>query len=127
MPYWTSGHGKLRHSTPRPASGLPSIQRAPKLNRLSLARTTRRHVYLSNSLKFVDPEEALRDVATVEKFIEFVLGHLTKPVRTRLELLLREDYLGHSESTGEIARLFGQAIGEGFVILDGAPAGSAGS
>ncbi len=68
--------------------------------------------YLASSLKFVEPEAALADLETVMRFIDHVLAHLDDEARTRLTLLLRQDYLGRNEVTGDIAQLFGDAIPE---------------
>ena len=43
--------------------------------------------------------------------------HLDDQARARLTLLLRQDYLGRNELTGEIAQLFGDALPEAHMII----------
>jgi hypothetical protein len=74
--------------------------------------------YLANALKFVEPEAALKDLDAVIRLIEHVLAHLDDEARARLTLLLRQDYLGRNEQTGEIAQLFGDALPEAHMIID---------
>ena len=74
--------------------------------------------YLANALKFVEPETVLKDLDVVTRFIEHVLAHLTDEARARLTLLLRQDYLGRNELTGEIAQLFGDAVPEARMIIE---------
>jgi hypothetical protein len=74
--------------------------------------------YLANALKFVEPETALKDLDVVMRFSEHVLAHLDDEARARLTLLLRQDYLGRNEQTGEIAQLFGDALPEARMIMD---------
>jgi hypothetical protein len=74
--------------------------------------------YLANALRFVEPQTALKDLDIATSFIEHVLAHLDDQSRARLTLLLRRDYLGRNELTGEIAQLFGDALPEAHMIID---------
>jgi hypothetical protein len=78
--------------------------------------------YLANALKFVEPETALKDLDAVTSFMQHVLAHLDEDARARLTLLLRQDYLGRNEITGEIAQLFGDALPEAHMIIERARA-----
>jgi len=57
----------------------------------------------------------------VTSFIEHVLAHLDDQARARLTLLLRQDYLGRNELTGEIAQLVGDALPEAHMIIERTP------
>lgn len=74
--------------------------------------------YLANSLKFVEPETALKDLKTVARFIDHVLSHLSDDARNKLTLLLAQDYLGRNDETGEVAQLFGTMLGESMLVAD---------
>ena len=75
---------------------------------------------LINSLLDVEPEAALRDVDTVDRFIEFVLAHLDSRVRYEVELLMNTFNPGWREDTKRVGVLFPPHIVHG---VPGPPTG----
>jgi hypothetical protein len=68
--------------------------------------------WMENSLVGVQREAALKDLGTVESFVEFVLSSVTAEHRKVVELVLREEQLGWREDTKRVGVLFGDVLGE---------------
>lgn len=69
---------------------------------------------LGVSLAGIEPNESLNKVETVEKFIDFILGHLSEPYKEQLPTILNKRDLGWREDTKRLGVLFADFIAEGY-------------
>lgn len=67
-----------------------------------------------DSIRYIEPAEALNDIQVVREFIEYLLNHITPEARGKLEILMKDSRPGWREDVGEVGSLFPDKIAEFF-------------
>jgi hypothetical protein len=65
-----------------------------------------------DSIRYIEPEEALKDIDIVKEFIEYVLNCLSADTKELLKVLMKDSRPGWREDTGRVGNLFSQDIPE---------------
>jgi hypothetical protein len=74
--------------------------------------------YIGQSLKFVEPDVAIKDLETARQFVLHVLDHLDADAGAKVNNLMELDYLALNEATGEITQAFSNARVENTLIAE---------
>ncbi|MED3917983.1 hypothetical protein [Priestia megaterium] len=67
-----------------------------------------------DSIRYIEPKEALNDTQIVRGFVNYLLSHIEPAARGNLEILMKDSRPGWREDTGKVGSLFPDNIAEFF-------------